>query len=207
MKSVYDEKIRSIDGSDDLLKGVVGKTCLFVNIASKAGYTPKSHSKMWSHARTTRHLWELQKVHEEFGHRNFSVVTFPCNQFYNMEPLDNQQIHSYIQKTYPFITFPISEKIDVNGVNEHPIYTILKGGETRKVSDNAANSSDRALENQNLANNAMSRISGNYENLIVSSNGQLVFRFNMKNWPMADDALTNESDLTIRKAIASLLTE
>lgn len=206
MKSVYDEQIKSINGSLDLMKQVVGKTCLFVNIASKAGYTPTSNSKMWSHARTVRHLWELQKVHEEFGHRNFSVVAFPCNQFHGMEPLDNQHIYSYIQKTYPFITFPISEKIDVNGVNEHPIYTILKGDETRRTSDNAANSSNRALENQNLANSAMSRIPGNYEKFIVSSNGHLVFRFNFRNWPMADDAVTNESDLTIRKAIASLLT-
>jgi len=206
MKSIYDEQIKSIDGSEDLLKQVAGKTCLFVNIASKAGYTPIS-SKIWSHARTTYHLWELQKVHEEFGHRNFSVVAFPCNQFHGMEPLDNQHIYSYIQKTYPFVTFPISEKIDVNGDDEHPIYTILKGDETRRTSDSAASSSDYALEGQNLANSALSRIPENYEKFIISSNGQLVFRFNFKNRPMADNALTNENDLTIRQAIASLLIE
>jgi len=203
--SVYEIKINAIDGTADLMNRVAGKTCLFVNIASKAGYKYKSGSPVWSHARTTRHLWELQKVHEEFESYNFSVVGFPCNQFYQMEPLENNDIYKYIKYTYPFITFPISEKIDVNGENEHAIYKYLKGCETRKEDDSPATSHEFAINNQNLENQALLRIPGNYEKFIISSTGKVVFRFNFKNWPMSKTSLTNENDLTICGAIKSLL--
>jgi len=98
--SVYSIKINSIDGTGDLLSSVKGNVCLFVNIASKAGYQPKC-SKLWSHARTTRQLWELQKLHEMFD--GFSVVGFPCNQFGGMEPLGNIEINDFIKKFYPFV--------------------------------------------------------------------------------------------------------
>ncbi len=205
MMSVYEISINAIDGTPNLMSRIAGKTCLFVNIASKAGYRCKSNSPIWSHARTTRHLWELQKVHEEFENSNFSVIGFPCNQFYQMEPLDNKNIMNYIKDVYPFITFPISEKIDVNGKNEHPIYKYLKGSETRRENDSPANSSEFAVNNQNLKNEALIRIPSNYEKFIVSPAGNVVFRFNFKNWPMSDTPLTNESDLTIRGAIKSLL--
>lgn len=205
MTSAFDIKISSIDGRSDMLSELSGKVCLFVNIASKAGYKYKSGSPLWSHARTTRHLWELQKVHEEFESCNFSVVGFPCNQFHQMEPLENDDIHKYIKDTYPFITFPISEKIDVNGENEHAVYKFLKGYETRNGDDSPATIHDFSINNQNLENQALLRIPGNYEKFVVSSTGKVIFRFNFKNWPMSDTPLTNESDLTIRGAIKSLL--
>jgi len=203
--SVYEFKINAIDGTPDLMSSVKGKICLFVNIASKAGYKYKSGSPVWSHARTTRHLWELQKIHEEFEGYNFSVVGFPCNQFYQMEPLNNSDVNKYLKETYPFITFPISEKIDVNGEKEHSIYRYLKGCETRREDDSPASNSEFAMNSQNLKNEALLRIPGNYEKFIVSATGDVVFRFNFKNWPMSDTPLTNESDLTIRGAIKSLL--
>jgi len=203
--SVYKINIKAIDGTMDLMSRVDGKICLFVNIASKAGYKYKSGSPVWSHARTTRHLWELQKVHEEFEGCNFSVVGFPCNQFYQMEPLENDYICRYIKDNYPFITFPISEKIDVNGENEHAIYRYLKGCETRRENDPPANNLEFAMNNQNLKNEALLRIPGNYEKFIISATGEVIFRFNFKNWPMSETSLTNENDLTIRGAIKSLL--
>ena len=205
MTSVFDIKISSIDGRSDMLSELSGKVCLFVNIASKAGYKYKSGSPLWSHARTTRHLWELQQIHEKFENYNFSVVGFPCNQFHQMEPLENNDISKYIKDTYPFITFPISEKIDVNGENEHAVYKYLKGYETRRENDTPATSHEFAINNQNLENQALLRIPGNYEKFIVSSTGNVIFRFNFKNWPMSDESLTNESDLTVCKAIESLL--
>ena len=165
--SVYEFNINAIDGTPDLMSRVNGKVCLFVNIASKAGYKYKSGSPVWSHARTTRHLWELQKIHEEFEGCNFSVVGFPCNQFYQMEPLKDSDINKYLKETYPFITFPISEKIDVNGENEHPIYRYLKGCETRREDDSPASNSEFAMNSQNLKNEALLRIPGNYEKFIV----------------------------------------
>jgi glutathione peroxidase len=201
--SVYSLKIKSIDGQDDILSSVDGKVCLFVNIVSKAGYEPKC-SKVWSYARTMRQFWELQQLHELFG-EDFSVVGFPCNQFYKMEPLDNEQINAFIKETYPFVTFPITEKIDVNGPNEHPVYTYLKGPETRRKDDTRADNSESASAGQNLANQAISRIPSNFEKIIVSREGQHVMRFRFTNWPMADESLINESDLTIKSAISMLL--
>jgi glutathione peroxidase len=201
--SVYDIKIKSIDGEEDILDRLKGKVCLFTNIVSKAGYEPKC-SKLWSHARTMRQFWELQQLHDLFGD-DFSVVGLPCNQFYGMEPLDNEQISQFIKDTYPFVTFPITEKIDVNGPDEHPVYTYLKGPHTRRADDNRADNSDAAIAGQNLANQAISRIPSNFEKIIVSREGLHVMRFRFTNWPMADESLINESDLTIKDSIKMLL--
>lgn len=200
--SVYEIPIKSIDGSTDMLSGLSGKVCLFTNIATKAGYSPKC-SNVWSFARTARRLWELQKVHEMFD--NFSVVGFPCNQFYGMEPLDNDSINRFIKLNYPFISFPISEKIDVNGENEHPVYSFLKGRETRRKDDNPADLSSHAVASANKANQAMGRIPSNYEYFTISPQGRVAHRMSFNNWPLAKESMTNESELTIITAIQSLM--
>ena len=204
MTSVFDIPIKSLSGNSNMLSGLSGKVCLFVNIATKAGYTPQC-SKLWSQARTTRQLWELEQLHKKYSDYGFSVVGFPCNQFYGMEPLGDDDIAKFIDVAYPFLTFPISEKIDVNGENEHEVFRFLKGNQTRRVDDNPADNSDRALDGQNKAGEALARIPSNFEKFIVGRNGQLVFRFRFTNWPLADESLINESDLTIRSAIESIL--
>lgn len=204
MTSVFDIPIKSLSGNSNMLSGLSGKVCLFVNIATKAGYTPQC-SKLWSQARTTRQLWELEQLHKKYSDYGFSVVGFPCNQFYGMEPLGDDDIAKFIDVAYPFLTFPISEKIDVNGENEHEVFRFLKGNQTRRVDDNPADNSDRALDGQNKAGEALARIPSNFEKFIVGRNGQLMFRFRFTNWPLADESLINESDLTIRSAIESIL--
>ena len=124
-RSIFDISINSIDGSPNLLDSVRGKVCLFTNVATKAGYTPKC-SPVWSYARAARQLWELQVLHEMFKDKGFSVVAFPCNQFGEMEPMSNEEISKFVREAYPFVTFPITEKIDVNGANAHPLYEFLK---------------------------------------------------------------------------------
>lgn len=200
--SIYEIPISSIDGKADLLSGLSGKVCLFTNIATKAGYSPKC-SNVWSFARTARRLWELQKVHEMF--ENFSVVGFPCNQFYGMEPMDNESINRFIKTNYPFVSFPISEKIDVNGENEHPVYSFLKGRETRRKDDNPADLSDFAVASANKANQAMGRIPSNYEQFIIGPHGRVTHRLSFNNWPLAEESVTNESELTVITAIQSLM--
>lgn len=204
MTSAFDIEISSIDGEKSMLSGLRGKVCLFVNIASKAGYSPQC-SKLWSQARTTRQLWELQQLHNMYEQSGFSVVGFPCNQFYKMEPLSNNEISRFIKHAYPFVTFPISEKIEVNGENEHELFRFLKGNQTRRRDDNPADSSDRAMSGQNKAGEALARIPSNYEKFIVGREGQLMFRFRFTNWPLADESLINESELTIRSAIEGIL--
>jgi glutathione peroxidase len=194
--NLFDINISGIDGQQNLLGVVGGNTCLIVNIASKAGYSPKC-SNVWSFARTSRQLWELQQLHDLFKDRNFTVIGVPCNQFGGMEPLSNFEINKFIKENYPFVNFPITEKIDVNGENEHPLYTFLKGPWLRRNNDNMADMSDSAKAGQNRANQAMARIPHNWEKFLVSSNGENIGRFSWQELPLAKEPLTIGSPSTI----------
>lgn len=198
MESVYDIGIKSIDGQEDMLSSLKGKVCLFVNIATKAGYEPKC-SKLWSYARTSEKMWELQQVHEMFD--NFSVVGFPCNQFYGMEPLGNEEIHKFIKDNYPFVTFPISEKIEVNGTDEHQVFTFIKGNARRRHNDTMADMSMNAQIGQSLANETVNRVPSNYEKFVIGKNGKLLMRFRFSSSPLADESETLDSHDTIKSSI------
>lgn len=201
---IYDTELLSIGGERNLISDLPGKICLFTNIASKAGYEPKC-SKLWSQARTSRQLWELQSLYETYRESGFVVIGVPCNQFFKMEPLTNEEIAEFISVAYPFVSFPISEKVEVNGDNEHPLFRLLKGNETRRTDDNKADSSGRASDGQNKAGQAIARIPSNYEKFITGRDGSLLFRFRFTTWPLATESLTNESELTIRSAIEMVL--
>jgi glutathione peroxidase len=202
--NMFDINISGIDGQQDILGELKGNTCLVVNIASKAGYSPKC-SNVWSFARTSRQLWELQQLHDLFKDRNFSVIGVPCNQFGGMEPLSNTEIDRFIKANYSFVNFPITEKIDVNGANEHPLYTFLKGPWLRRNNDNMADMSDSARAGQNLANQAMARIPHNWEKFLVSSSGENIGRFSWQEWPLAKEPLTIGSPWTIIDAVESVV--
>jgi glutathione peroxidase len=94
-------------GSPDSLEG---KTLLVVNVASKCGLTPQYAA--------------LEKLHEQFASRGFAVVGFPCNQFGGQEPGTAEEIAEFCSATYG-VTFPMFEKIEVNGPGRHAIYTEL----------------------------------------------------------------------------------
>ena len=202
--SIYDLNISFIDRQENVMDHVKGKVCLMVNIASKCGYSPKC-SPLWSFARTSRQLFELQKLHEEFYNDGFSVVAFPCNQFGKMEPSSNEEISLFIKKNYPFVTFPITEKIEVNGKNEHPIYTLLKGPLLRRSDDNRADMSREASEGQNKAMQAMARVPHNWEKFIVSREGFQVGRFNWAESVLADEPIAMGAGWTTREAISELI--
>jgi len=202
--SIYDIPINSIDSNENVMETVRGKVCLMVNIASKCGYEAKC-SPLWSFARTSRQLWELQQVHEEFQDEGFSVVGFPCNQFGKMEPAENAEIAQFVKEHYPFVTFPITEKINVNGKEEHPIYTMLKGPLLRRHDDNRADMSNEAEEGQNKAMQAMARIPHNWEKFLVSREGLQVGRFNWAEYPLAEEPIAMGAGWTIREAISELV--
>jgi glutathione peroxidase len=122
-----------------------------------------------------------------------------------MEPLGNEEVKQFIEKAYPFVTFPITEKINVNGDTEHPLFSALKGSERRRSDDNRANDGQLAVEGQNKAGQALARVPSNYEKFIIGRRGEQVFRFRFTNWPLANESLTMESDLTIKAAIESIL--
>ena len=110
--SLYDIKIKDIDGKDTSLNAYKGKVLLVVNVASKCGLTPQYKS--------------LEAIHEKFKDKGFTVLGFPCNQFNGQEPGTNEQIKEFCSSKYN-ITFPLFDKIDVNGEKRHPLYVALAG--------------------------------------------------------------------------------
>ena len=110
--TIYDIPVKTLAGEDSSLGslGLDGKTLLVVNVASQCGLTPQYTA--------------LQRLHSEYAGRGFSVVGFPCNQFGRQEPGSAEEIAEFCTTTYS-VTFPMFEKIKVNGPGRHPIYAEL----------------------------------------------------------------------------------
>lgn len=109
MTSLYDIKIDSLQGKPINLKEYTHKHILFVNVASKCGFTPQYK--------------DLEALHQ--AHKNeLVVIGVPCNQFGNQEPGSSEEIEEFCQVNYG-VSFLITEKIDVKGENQHPLYTWL----------------------------------------------------------------------------------
>ena len=108
--TLYDNEIAALDGTPAQLGGQRGKVTLIVNVASRCGLTPQYEG--------------LERVHERYADRGFSVLGFPCNQFMGQEPGSPEEIAEFCSTTYG-VTFPLFEKIDVNGDDRHPIYAEL----------------------------------------------------------------------------------
>ena len=108
--TIYDIPVHTLDGEASSLAPFAGKTILVVNVASKCGLTPQYEG-----------LEKLQKTYED---RGFSVVGFPSNQFAGQEPGTAEEIQTFCSTTYG-VTFPLFEKIDVNGEDQNPIYAEL----------------------------------------------------------------------------------
>ena len=108
--TIYDIPVHTLDGESSSLAPYAGKTVLVVNVASKCGLTPQYEG-----------LEKLQKTYEG---RGFSVLGFPSNQFAGQEPGTAEEIQTFCSTTYG-VTFPMFEKIDVNGEDQNPIYAEL----------------------------------------------------------------------------------
>src|SRR6266550_4088484 len=108
--SVYDHNLQALDGSPLDLTQFNGKTTLVVNVASRCGNTPQYAG--------------LEHLHERFKDRGFSVLGVPCNQFGEQEPGTAEEIATFCATTYG-VTFPMTQKLEVNGQGRHPLYTEL----------------------------------------------------------------------------------
>jgi len=108
---IYDITVKDMDGSDVSLTNYKGKVLLIVNVASKCGLTPQYEG--------------LEALYRKYNDQGFEILAFPCNQFLGQEPGTNEEIQSFCSLTYN-VTFPLFDKIDVNGENESPLYTYLK---------------------------------------------------------------------------------
>jgi len=147
--SLYDIPVNRLDGTTSSLGDFSGKAVLVVNVASKCGLTPQYET--------------LEKIHEEYADRGFSVVGFPCNQFMGQEPGTADEIQEFCSTTYG-VTFPLMEKVDVNGDEQHPIYAELTAAQD--------------------AEGAAGDIQWNFEKFLLSPSGEVVGRFR----PMVDPA-------------------
>ena len=125
--NLSDLKIARLDGTPATLGELTGgRPALVVNVASKCGLTPQ--------------YAKLEELHERYAPRGFTVVGVPCNQFGGQEPGSAEEIAEFCSSTYG-VTFPMSEKVDVNGEGRHPLFAELTlvpvaGGEPGDVTWN-----------------------------------------------------------------------
>src|SRR3954469_1469106 len=108
---IHEIPVKTLDGQDSSLASLAGKALLVVNVASKCGLTPQYSG--------------LERLQERFGGQGFSVVGFPCNQFAGQEPGSAEEIQTFCSTTYG-VTFPLFEKIEVNGDDKDPLYAELE---------------------------------------------------------------------------------
>jgi glutathione peroxidase len=115
MSSIYDFSAVTLSGAELPLKQFEGQVLLIVNTASACGFTPQYKG--------------LEDLHKALEPRGFSVLGFPCNQFGSQEPGNSGQIEAFCASNYS-ISFPMFDKIDVNGDNAHPLYKFLKNAKS-----------------------------------------------------------------------------
>ena len=146
--TLYDIPVKTLSGEDSSLGALAGKTLLVVNVASKCGLTPQYAA--------------LEALHTRLADRGFAVVGFPCNQFMGQEPGTAEEIEEFCSTTYG-VTFPMFEKIEVNGEGRHPIYDELTA-----VPD---------------ADGAAGDVQWNFEKFLLGPDGSVLARFRPRTVP------------------------
>jgi glutathione peroxidase len=149
-QSLYDIKLKDIDGKDTTLAAYKGKAVLIVNVASKCGYT-KQYSG-------------LEATYQKYKDQGFVILGFPCNQFGGQEPGTNEEIKQFCSSKFN-VTFPLFDKIDVNGANRHPLYVTLAGKESPFPGD----------------------IKWNFNKFLVGKDGKILKRFDSKVTPDSEE--------------------
>jgi len=142
LMSIYDVSINSLDGTPAELPQYKGKTVLLVNVASKCGLTPQYTG--------------LENLQKKYAEKGFTVLGVPCNQFLGQEPGTPEEIKEFCSTTYG-VTFPLTEKVDVNGENRHALYDQLVD-----VADAEGHTGD---------------IRWNFEKFLLDGDGEIVARF------------------------------
>ena len=152
--TVRDFPVNTLAGQPSSLADFDGKTLLIVNVASKCGLTPQYSG--------------LEALQERYADRGFSVVGFPCNQFGEQEPGSAEEIAEFCSTTYG-VSFPMFEKVEVNGPGRHPIYDELTA---------TADAEGKAGD-----------IQWNFEKFLVGPGGAVVARFRPMTTPEAPELI------------------
>ena len=159
--SIYDVSINALDGAPVDLSQYKDKAVLLVNVASKCGLTPQYTG--------------LERIHEKYHDKGFTVLGVPCNQFMGQEPGTPEEIQEFCSTTYG-VTFPLTEKVDVNGDDRHALY-------------------DELVEKPD-ADGHTGDIRWNFEKFVIAPGGEVVARFNPTVDPEAPELID-----TIEKAL------
>lgn len=141
--------LKDIDGKETSLDAYKGKVLLIVNVASKCGLTPQYKT--------------LEALYQKYKDKGLVILGFPCNQFGAQEPGTNAQIKEFCSTKYS-VTFPLFDKLEVNGANRHPLYTALAGKDSPFPGD----------------------IKWNFTKFLISRDGKILQRFEPRTAP--DDA-------------------
>ncbi|MCB0977152.1 MAG: glutathione peroxidase [Acidimicrobiales bacterium] len=150
--SIYNHPVQALGGGTADLHDYEGKVALVVNVASKCGLTPQYEG--------------LERLQETYGDRGFTVLGFPCNQFMGQEPGTSEEIATFCSNTYG-VTFPMFEKVDVNGDDRTPLYA-----ELTRTPDAAGEAGD---------------IAWNFEKFLVGPGGEVLGRFRPQTDPEATE--------------------
>jgi len=139
--SLYSIPLKDIDGKSTTLKAYQGKVLLIVNVASKCGFTPQYAA--------------LEALYQKYKDQGLVVLGFPCNQFAGQEPGTDAEIKQFCTSKYN-VTFPMFDKIEVNGAQRHPLYILLAGKGSPFAGD----------------------IGWNFTKFIIGRDGKILKRFN-----------------------------
>ena len=145
---LYDIEVTTIDGQKQTLGAYRGKVLLIVNVASRCGFTPQYEG--------------LEALYRRHSGRGLVVLGFPCDQFGNQEPGDEDEIAAFCRTTYD-VTFPLFSKIEVNGPDTHPLYRHLKAAKPGLLGSEA--------------------IKWNFTKFLVGRNGTVLQRYAPKDSP------------------------
>lgn len=162
--SVYDFTVKDRKGNDVPLSNYQGKVLLIVNTATACGFTPQYK--------------ELQEIYDAHQKDGLEILDFPCNQFGNQAPGDNEEIHTFCTGRFG-ITFPQFGKIDVNGENADPLYQYLtKNTAFKGFADNQMGKLlDEMLSKVNPHYKKESTIKWNFTKFLIGRDGEIIERF------------------------------
>jgi glutathione peroxidase len=153
--SIYETSIRALDGSEMDLSQFKGRAVLVVNVASRCGLTPQYAA--------------LERLHRRLSDRGFTVLGVPSNQFAGQEPGTPEEIAQFCSTTYG-VTFPMTEKVDVNGATRHPLFRRLTA---------AADADGEAGD-----------VLWNFEKFVLAPDGAVVARFRPRTDPEATEVVS-----------------
>ena len=164
MSDLLQLPVTTLDGTPSTLGALTGgRAALVVNVASRCGLTPQYSA--------------LETLHEEYADRGFTVIGVPCNQFMGQEPGTAEEIAEFCSATYG-ITFPMTEKVEVNGPGAHPLY--------------------QRLTEQPDARGTAGDVEWNFEKFLVDGSGNVVARFRPRTEPDAPEIRTAIEALLVR---------